>query len=64
MAGPSNLSDGMKVWSKKIYIEIVSFPTDILPSLIIAKKPEGVAQTCSLKKLFLEISQNSQEKFL
>ena len=32
-----------------------------MPSLIIVKKPEGVAQTCSVKKLFLEISQNSQE---
>ena len=47
--------------SKKIYVEIVSFPTDILPSLIIVKEPEWVAQTCSVKKLFLEISQNSQE---
>ena len=37
------------------------FPTDILPSLIIVKEPEGVAQTCSIKNLFLEISQNSQE---
>ena len=33
----------------------------ILPSLIIGKEPAGVAQTCSVKRLFLEISQNSQE---
>ena len=45
----------------KIYTEIVSFATDILPSLIIVKEPEAVAQTCSVKKMFLEISQNSQE---
>ena len=42
-------------------IEIVSFPKDILPSLIIVKEPEGVAQTCSVKKVFLEMSQNSQK---
>ena len=29
--------------------EKVSFPTDILPSLIIVKEPEGVAQMCSVK---------------
>ena len=40
---------------------MVSFPADIMPFLIIVKEPEGVAQTCSVKKLFLEISQNSQE---
>ena len=45
----------------KIYTEIVSFATDILPSLIIVKQSEAVAQTCSVKKMFLEISQNSQE---
>ena len=33
----------------------------ILPSFIIVKEPAGVAQTCSVKKLFLEVSQNSQE---
>ena len=61
MAGPSDLSERVcknKVLCKKIYIEIVSFPTDILPSLIIVKEPEAVAQTCSVKKLFLEIYQN------
>ena len=46
---------------KAIYLEIVSFATDILPSLIILKEPEAVAQMCSIKKMFLEISQNSQE---
>ena len=64
MAGPSDLSERVckhKVQSKKIYIEIVFFPTDILPSLTIVKEPEGVAQISSVKKLFLEISQNSQE---
>ena len=64
MAGTSDLSGRVcrrKVWSKEIYIEIVSFPKDILPSLIIVKGPEGVAQTSSVKKLLLEISQNSQE---
>ena len=50
-----------KVKRKKIYIETISFPTDILPSLIIVKEPERVAQTCSVEKLFLEIFQNSQE---
>ena len=58
MAGPSDLNERVckhKVESKKIYIEIVSFPTDVLPSLIIVKEPEGVSQ------LFLEIYQNSQE---
>ena len=45
-----------------MYIEIVFFPTDILLSLIIVKEPEGVAQMCSVKQLFLEISQNSQDK--
>ena len=40
--------------AKKIYIEIVSFPTDILPSLVIVKEPEGVAQACSAKKLILK----------
>ena len=44
-----------------IYIEIVSFPTDILLSLLIVKKPERLAQTCFVKQFFLEISQNSQE---
>ena len=32
-----------------------------MPSLINVKEPEGAAQTCSVKKLFLEISENSQE---
>ena len=45
-----------------MYIEIVFFPADILLSLIIVKEPEGVAQMCSVKQLFLEISQNSQDK--
>ena len=40
---------------------MVSFPSDILPSLIIVKEPEGVAQMSSVKRLFLKISQNSQE---
>ena len=31
----------------------------ILPSFIIVKEPAGVAQTCSVKKLFLEISQKT-----
>ena len=35
---------------------MVSFATDILPSLIIVKEPEAVTQTCSEKKIFLEIS--------
>ena len=64
MAGPSDLSERVckhKVKIKKIYIEIISFPTNILPSLIIVKEPEGVAQACSVKMLFLEIFQNSQE---
>ena len=64
MAGPSDLSERAckhKVQSKKISIEMVSFPADIMPSLIIVKESEGVAQTCSVKKLFIEISQNSQE---
>ena len=64
MAWPSDLSERVckhKVQSKKIYQEIVSFATDILPSLIIVKEPEAVAQTCSVKKLFLEIYQNWQE---
>ena len=64
MAWPSDLSERVckhKVQSKKIYQEIVSFATDILPSLIIVKEPEAVAQTCSVKKVFLEISQNWQE---
>ena len=39
----------------------MSFPADIFPSLIIVNEPEAVAQTCSVKKVFLEISQNSQE---
>ena len=34
----------------------------ILPSLITVKEPPGVARTCSVKKLFLEMSQDSQEK--
>ena len=42
-------------------MEIVSFATDILLSLVIVKEPEAVAQRCSVKKVFLEISQNSQE---
>ena len=61
MARPSDLSERVckhKVWGRKIYIEIVSFATDILPSLIIVKKPEAVAHRCSVKKVFLEISQN------
>ena len=65
MTGSSDLSERVckhKVCSKKRYVEIVSFPTDILSSLIIVKEPEGVAQTCSVKQLFLEISQNSQER--
>ena len=40
---------------------MASSPKDILPFLIILKEPEGVAQVCSVKTLFLEISQNSQE---
>ena len=43
---------------QKKYIEIVCFPADILPSLIIVKEPEGIAQICSVKKFFSEISQN------
>ena len=61
MAGPTDLSERVrthKVQSKRIYQEIVSFATDILPPLIIVKEPEAVAQTCSVKKVFLEISQN------
>ena len=42
-------------------MEIVSFATDILLSLVIVKEPEAVAQRCSVKKVFLEISQNSKE---
>ena len=64
MAGPSDLSERVckhKVWSMKIYIEIDSFPTDILPSLFTVKEPQGIAQTCFVKKLFLEISPNTQE---
>ena len=64
MAGPSDLSERVckhKGQSKKIYIETVSFATNILPSLIIVKEPEAVAQMCCVKKMFLEISQNSQE---
>ena len=58
MAGPSDLSERVckhKVQSKKSYLEILSFSTNILPSLITVKEPEGVAQTCSVKNLFLEI---------
>ena len=64
MVGPSDLSERVckhKVQSKKSYLEILSFSTDILPSLITVKEPEGIAQACSVKKLFLEISQNSHE---
>ena len=56
MAGTSDLSETAgkhKVYNKKIYIEIVSFRTDTLPSLIIVNEPQGVAQTCSVKRLFL-----------
>ena len=42
-------------------MEIVSSATDILLSLVIVKEPEAVTQRCSVKKVFLEISQNSQE---
>ena len=59
MAGPSVRSERVckhKVLSKQIYIEIVSFPRDILPSLITVKEPEGIVKTGSVKKLFLKIS--------
>ena len=42
-------------------MKVVSFPADILPSLIIVKEPGGVSQTYSVKKLFLEICRNSQK---
>ena len=37
------------------------FPYRYIASLITVKGPEGIAQTCSVKKLILEISQNTQE---
>ena len=43
---------------------MVNFKTTCLSKLayLIVVKAEAVTQTCSVKKVFLEISQNSQEK--
>ena len=37
------------------------FPGKVLYSSVLKQRTEAVAQRCSLKKVFLEISQNSQE---
>ena len=44
----------MEVVCKFVYFEVIILPW-------ISVLPEPVARRCSVKKLFLEISQNSQE---
>ena len=61
---PENFMKAREIFRTLLNVCDESFCKESQPFCIFTKSSEAVAQRCSVKKMFLELSQNSQEKQL